>query len=136
MARNRIVLDSGALTELGEKDGSVRAAIRKALSTGVAVLVPTAVIAEATTGDHRRDANVNRALKKTTLVTLDKHVARCAAELRHAHRKGGAGTIDAIVVATADQFPGARLITGDPADLTLLASVKGLTRVIALWDVR
>jgi len=101
----------------------------------VRVLVPTAVIAEATTGDHRRDANVNRELKRTTLVGLNEPIARAAAALRHAHRKVAAGTIDAIVVATADAVPGTRVLTGDPIDLGLLATVRGRTRVIALSQI-
>ena len=135
MARNRIVLDSGALSYLAEKDARFRATVHHALSSGVAIVVPTAVIAEATTGDHRRDAGVNRALKKTVLVPLDVHIARSAAVLRHAYRRAGAGTIDAIVVATADIFPGTRVLTGDPTDLTLLASVRCRTRVVSLAEM-
>jgi predicted nucleic acid-binding protein len=99
------------------------------------VIVPTAVIAEATTGDHRWDAIVNRDLKKAKIVALDEPTARAAAKLRHAHRKTGAGTIDAIVVATADRKPGTTIITGDPSDLALLASVRGVTRVVALSEL-
>jgi predicted nucleic acid-binding protein len=90
------------------------------------------VIAEATTGDHRRDTEVNRELKKAKLVALDEPVARAAAALRYACRKGGAGTIDAIVVATADAVPGTRVLTADPRDLTLLASVRGFTTIVPL----
>jgi predicted nucleic acid-binding protein len=135
VGKNRIVLDSGALSVLAETDGSLRTAIREALSRDVAVLVPTAVIAEATTGDHGRDANVNRALKKTVLVTLDANIARSAAALRHAYRRAGAGTIDAIVIATADIIPGTHVVTGDPVDLGLLASVRGRTHVVALSEI-
>jgi hypothetical protein len=105
------------------------------LRTRAKVVVPTAVIAEATTGDHRRDVNVNRTLKEATLMPLDGRLARSAAALRYAHRRAGSGTIDAIVVASADLVPGSDVLTSDPIDLKLLASVKGCTRVIALSDV-
>lgn len=99
------------------------------------LLVPTAVIAEALTGDFRRDANLNRALKGTVLVDLDVGIARSAAALRHTYRRAGAGTIDAIVVATADLVVGTRVVTGDPADLRLLASMRGHTQVVALSEL-
>ncbi|HEV2739448.1 MAG TPA: PIN domain-containing protein [Candidatus Elarobacter sp.] len=136
MASDRIVLDSGALSALAEESEAFRVALRKTLRRRAKVVVPTAVIVEATTGDYRRDANVNRALKETTLMPLDSGLARSAAALRYAHRRAGAGTIDAIVVASADLVPGSGVLTSDPTDLTLLANVKGCTRVIALSDAR
>lgn len=117
---------------LADETGPLRRAIRCALRKHVSLVVPTAVIAEATTGDHRRDANVNRTLKSAALVDLNAAVARSAAALRHAHRRAGAGTIDAIVVATADLVPGSHVLTGDPADLRRLASVNGHTHVVPL----
>jgi hypothetical protein len=104
------------------------------LSKSDNVLVPTAVIAESTTGNHRWDANVNQALKSTSPIDLDMRIARGAAALRHTHRRRGAGTIDAIVVATADIVPGSEIITTDPDDLKLLASVRGRTRVVTVSD--
>ncbi|HEV3090671.1 MAG TPA: PIN domain-containing protein [Candidatus Cybelea sp.] len=136
MPRDRIVLDSGAVSALAEKGSSFRAALGEIfLKRGAQVLVPTAVIAESTTGDHRRDAHVNQALKRTSLIDLDARIARSAATLRHAHRRKGAGTIDAIVVATADLVPGSDVITADANDLNLLASVRGLSRVVTVSDV-
>jgi len=133
---NRIVLDSGALTALAEGNPSSRFALNSVLlNKGTVVLVPTAVIAEATTGDPGRDSNVNRALKKTRLIDLDAQTARAAAALRHAHKRRGPGTIDAIVVATADNIPGSEVVTTDPNDLRPLASVRCHTRVVTLSDV-
>ncbi len=134
MESDRIVLDSGALSALAEESRAFRAALEEALRTRAEVCVPTAVIAEATTGDHRRDANVNRALKATSLVPLDGRLARSAAVLRYAHTRAGAATIDAIVVATADLIPGTGIVTSDPEDLRLLASVRGRTHIIAISD--
>jgi predicted nucleic acid-binding protein len=131
---DRIVLDSGALSALAEESRTFRVALREALRKRASVVVPTAVIAEATTGDHRRDANVNRTLKQVSLVALDPRLARSAAALRHAHKRAGAGTIDAIVVATADLVPGTEILTSDPTDLRLLASVRGQTHIISISD--
>jgi predicted nucleic acid-binding protein len=113
----------------------VRASLGAALMKGAKVVVPTAVIAETITGDHRWDANVNRELSKATIAALDESVARAAAVLRHRHRKAGAGTIDAIVVATADMNPGTNVITGDPTDLRLLASLRGVTHIVPLSQI-
>jgi len=93
------------------------------------VTVPTAVIAESTTGDPRRDAPTNRILKGVLLVPLDERVARLSARLRHVTRVRGSGTIDAIVVATGDDVRGSVIFTTDPHDLTPLAAVTGLSRV-------
>lgn len=134
MASDRIILDSGALSALAEESEALRVALRETLRKRAQVVVPTVVIVEATTGDHRRDANVNRALKEATLMALDSGLARSAAALRYAYQRAGAGTIDAIVVASADIVPGSGVLTSDPTDLKLLASVKGCTRVIALSD--
>jgi predicted nucleic acid-binding protein len=104
------------------------------LSEGVRIVVPTAVIAESTTGNQQRDANVNHILKSVSTVDLDVRIARNAAVLRHAQRRKGAGTIDAIVVATADLVPGSEVITTDPKDLNLLTTVHGRTRVVFVAD--
>lgn len=104
------------------------------MSDGSDVFVPTAVIAESITGDGTRDANVNRLLKRVQLVPLDEKLARVAAALRYGHRRFGSGTIDAVVVATADAVPGTRIITGDSGDLRPLAAVTGTTLVIGLGD--
>jgi hypothetical protein len=98
------------------------------------VIVPTVVLAESTTGDGARDANVNRVLKDLRLVSLDERLARVTAALRYA-RSAGTGTIDAAVIATADAVPGTRVLTGDLADLRPLAAVAGRTTVVSLDDL-
>jgi predicted nucleic acid-binding protein len=131
----RIVIDSGALSTLAEKSPQTRSVFYNLLTKGTEVVVPAVVIAEATTGDHRRDAHVNRALKRTVIADLDAGIARSAAALRHAHRRKGAGTIDAIVVATADLVPGTDVITTDSDDLAPLAGVRGSSRIVAVSEV-
>lgn len=135
MATYRLCLDSGALTAFAQKARPLRAAIREALANGVDVIVPTVVLAESTTGDGARDANVNRVLKELRLVSLDERLARATAALRYARRNPGAGTIDAAVIATADAIPGTRVLTGDLADLRPLAAVAGRTTVVSLDDL-
>jgi predicted nucleic acid-binding protein len=135
VATYRICLDSGAFSALAKEDEAVRTAVRQALKNGGDVIVPTVVVAESTTGNGTRDANVNRVLGDLQLVDLDERFARAAAALRHALRRSGAGTIDAAVIATADAVPGTRVLTGDPNDLRPLAAVAGLTSVVALEDV-
>jgi predicted nucleic acid-binding protein len=127
-----LVLDSGALSALAQKDEALRVTFREALKRGATIVVPTAVIAESLTGEGSRDARVNRFLGSTALAELDETLARRAAHLRHTLRARRAGTIDAIVVATADEFPGTVLLTTDPNDLRPLAAVRGTTRVVAL----
>lgn len=132
MASDAVVLDSGAFSALAEGDSAVLVALRKALTAGASVLVPSVVLSESLTGDGRRDANLNRALKSLSVRDLDEPIARAAAGLRHANRLRRSGTVDAIVVATADRIPGTRLLTTDAADLRPLAAVAGRTVVVSV----
>ena len=75
---------------------------------------------------------MNRFLGSAALAELDETRARRAAHLRHTLRARRACTIDAIVVATADEFPGTALLTTDPDDLRPLAAIRGTTRVVGL----
>ncbi len=130
MASNAVILDSGALSALSESKEPIRFALRQAVSSGSDVLVPTVVVAESTTGNARFDANVNRTLKSLALVDLDERIAREAAALQFVHRMSGPGTVDAIVVATADRIPGSYVLTGDPDDLKRLAAVANRTKIV------
>ena len=65
MAHRRVVLDSGALSALAKDQQQIRGALEKALSAGARMVVPTAVIAESTTGDFRRDAATNHIIFTT-----------------------------------------------------------------------
>ena len=132
MASNAVILDSGALSALAESKQPVRFAIRQAVRSGADVLVPTVVVAESTTGNARLDANVNRTLKSLALIDLDERIARDAAAMRFANRMSASGTVDAIVVATADRIPGSYVLTGDADDLRRLAAVANRTKVVPL----
>jgi predicted nucleic acid-binding protein len=133
MAENPIVFDSGALTALANKEEAVRSAVRKALTAGARLIVPTVVVAASTTGDGTRDAAVNRVIKTAIIADCDLATARSAAALRF--RVGSrSGTIDAIVVATADRIPGAVIVTADSGDFVPLAQVRSLSGVVDLSD--
>ena len=131
MESDRVVLDSGAVSALSRNDERIRLALTGAIRSGARVTVPTAVIAESTTGDPRRDAATNRVLKLATPVSLDERLARKSAAIRHAMRARRSGTIDAIVVATADHVAGSVILTTDPHDLLPLAAVTGRSSVKA-----
>jgi predicted nucleic acid-binding protein len=90
------------------------------------------VLAESLTGNGRIDAKLNATLKRLLIVAIDEKIARAAATLRHAHRARRAGTIDAIVVATADRYPGTRLLTTDADDLRSLAAIHGRSLIFSV----
>jgi predicted nucleic acid-binding protein len=131
MASVYVVLDSGALSALAQSRESVRRFLEAALDHNGRVVVPAVVIAESTTGTAR-DAAVNRALRAIEIVPITERIARDAAALRYRVRRSPVSVIDAIVVATADQYQGAALMTGDPDDLGKLARVRDRTVVVPI----
>jgi predicted nucleic acid-binding protein len=85
-------------------------------------LVPTVVLTEALTGDHRRDYHENRLLRTCDIQAVNEDLARQAAALRtkvKARRIPSA--VDAIVVASADQAGGGIVLSSDAGDLRALA---------------
>jgi predicted nucleic acid-binding protein len=127
----QIVLDSGALSALAEKAGSIRSSLAKALADGAELVIPTIVLAETTTGDGTRDARINRVANVCAIVPLDERIARAAAALRF--YRPACGVADAVVVATADAVHGSAIMTSDPRDIRALASHRGRSRVV---DIR
>jgi len=71
-------------------------------------------------------------LKATRIISVDERIGRAAARLRHALRRRHAGTIDAIVVACADDVLDALIVTTDRADLAALAAECGRSRLLSL----
>lgn len=131
MERPRLILDSGALSALASRQKPVRALIERVLLAGGDLVVPSVVVAESTVGDGR-DASINVVLKAIGVDALDEPTARAAGRLRAKRRLARGGTIDAIVIATADDVPGSSVLTGDPDDLRPLASEQGRTTVVGL----
>lgn len=85
-------------------------------------LVPTVVLTEALTGDHRRDYPANRLLRTCDLQPVHEALAREAAALRYqVHDRRIPSAVDAIVVALADNAGGGTVLSSDPGDLRALA---------------
>ncbi|MBA2769073.1 MAG: PIN domain-containing protein [Sporichthyaceae bacterium] len=96
--------------------------------------VPTIVLAEALTGDHRRDHPTNRLLRTCQVRKVDEVQAREAARLRTATgRAGSISAVDAVVAALAATQHDAFVLTSDPRDLRALAehTARPVTVVVA-----
>ena len=88
--------------------------------------VPSVVLVECLTGEGPRDAAQNRFLRTCDVTgTITVPLARRAAWLRARARAGSA--VDAIVTAVAE--PGGTVLTGDLADLRVLASFATDVRI-------
>lgn len=125
-----VVLDAGALTALASDPAALsRLAARERLPA----LVPSAVLVESLTGDHRRDHATNRLLRACVVEPVDEALARDAASLRTA--TGRAATISAVgalVVALAQACEEPLVITGDLDDIRALAERSAASiRVLA-----
>lgn len=112
------VLDSGALTRVATSR-TLSAVLRE---EGATLVVPTTVLAESLTGDHRRDTRTNRVLRLCDVVSIDEYLARAAARLRTQATGHTASAVDATVVAVAAGLPGCLVLTTDPGDLRPLAA--------------
>lgn len=114
-----LVLDSGGISMLAGHRARLHALRARREWPPI---VPSVVLAESLTGDHRRDFHENRLLRLCFVEDVDEDLARLAAGLRTA--AGGApapSAIDAIVVAQAERSGGATVLTSDPHDLRALA---------------
>lgn len=116
-----MTLDSGALTAAAAGDARVRASLTAFRRNDVEVVLPAVVLTESTTGDGPRDARINLLVKGCAVEPVTEVIARRAAALRH--RVGRPElTMNAVVVATAEQVGGGALLTRDLADCTVLAA--------------
>jgi len=80
------------------------------------------VLAEALSGDPRRDYHENRLLRTCELRAVDEALAREAAALRAQVRtRRTPSAVDAVVVAVADHVGGGTVLSSDPSDLRALA---------------
>lgn len=114
-----LVLDTGGLSALTGQRARLEELHRRGLWPAP---VPAVVLAEALTGDHRRDFHLNRLLRTCQVREVDETQAREAARLRTA--TGRAGTIsaaDAVVAVVAGARPDGVVRTSDPLDLCALA---------------
>ncbi len=114
-----LVLDAGGLSSLADQRARLHELRRRGLWPAQ---VPSVVLTEALTGDHRRDFHVNRLLHTCQVRQVDEMQAREAARLRTAtDRAGTISAVDAIVAALAGTRPDAVILTSDPLDLRALA---------------
>jgi hypothetical protein len=114
-----IVLDSHGLTMLANSRARLEELRRRGEWPAV---VPTVVLAESLTCDHRRDYHENRVLRTCDLRPVDEALARSAAFLRaQVTGRRSPSAVEAIVVALADLVGGATVLSSDPADLRALA---------------
>jgi predicted nucleic acid-binding protein len=123
-----LVLDSGGLSALATQRARLAELRRRGLWPAE---VPSVVLAEALTSDHRLDFAANRLLRACQIRVVTELVAREAARLRTATRRAGTiATTDAIVAAYASTRNGPVSLTGDPTDLTALANHAGQPIVV------
>ncbi|KLL10024.1 MULTISPECIES: type II toxin-antitoxin system VapC family toxin [Protofrankia] len=115
-----LILDAGGLSVLAGQ----RARLAELRQRGCwPAQLPAVVLAEALTGDHRRDFHTNRLLRTCQIRDVTAPLAREGAKLRTA--TGRAGTItatDAIVAAFAATCREPLVLTSDPRDLTALTA--------------
>jgi predicted nucleic acid-binding protein len=115
-----LVLDAGGLSSLAGQRARLRELQRRGLWPA---LVPSVVLTEALTGDHRRDFHANRLLRICQVREVDETQAREAARLRASTgRSGSISAVDAVVVACAGAAPDGVILTTDPLHLRALAA--------------
>jgi predicted nucleic acid-binding protein len=125
-----VVLDSHGLTTLANNRARLEELRRRGEWPAV---VPSVILTEALTGDHRRDHLENRLLRACEIKPVDELLARSAARLRAAARARRApSAADAIVVAVAEEAVGAVVLSSDLADLRALAHHTANPVTIAL----
>ena len=115
-----LVLDAGGISALADRQALLGGLERQGHWPAQ---VPAVVLAEALTGDHRRDFRVNRLLRACQIRPVTELQAREAARLRTATgRAGKISAADAIVAAVASALPDPIVFTSDPRGLNALAA--------------
>jgi hypothetical protein len=114
-----LILDSGGISALAGQ----RARLAELRNRGLwPPQVPAVILAEALTGDSRRDFHANRLLRTCQVRDVDEPQSREAARLRTATgRASKISAVDAVVVAFAGSRPDPLVLTSDPRDLGALA---------------
>ncbi len=113
-----LVLDAGGLTALAHQRARLEELRRRGLWPAQ---VPSVVLTEALTGDHRRDFHTNRLLRACQVRAVDEPQGRAGARLRGATgRAATISAVDAVVAALAEARAGAVVLTTDPSDLRAL----------------
>ena len=134
-----LILDSEALNALARASARgalahrARAILQVAHDRRALVRVPAPVLAEVCRGDAR-DGPVNLVLNGTGIGVMDltARIARRAGTLLARRRMGSEHAVDAFVVASALEFAGSVVATGDPDDIGRLASGHAQVRVFSI----
>ncbi len=124
-----LILDAGGLSALAGDRAKLAELRRRGLWPGQ---VPSVVLAESLTGDHRRDFHTNRLLRACQIRDVGELQAREAARLRTATRSAASiSAVAAVVAAFASTCLDPVVVTSDPGDLTKLAAhtVRSITVV-------
>ncbi len=131
MNRMTLVLDGGGVSALaGQRSRLAELRRRGAWPPQV----PTVVLTESLTGDHRRDFHENRLLSMCQIRPVTEEIARHAAFLRTATRRAAEiSAADAIVAAFAVGQSDCVVLTSDPADLADLVGTRTTpVRIVAV----
>ncbi len=124
-----LILDSGGISALAGNRSRVKVLRDRGRWPPQ---IPAVVLAEALTGDHRRDFHENQLIRMSQVHAVTESLSRHAARLRF--RTGRAATIsatDATVAALAVGAAGSIVLTSDPHDLgALLAEDAGRVTVV------
>jgi predicted nucleic acid-binding protein len=115
-----LILNSGGISALSGH----RARLTELRNRGLwPPQVPSVVLAEALTGDARRDFHANHLLRTCQIRDVDEPTSREAARLRTATGKASkVSAVDAVVAAFASRHPDPIVLTSDPRDLSSLAA--------------
>jgi predicted nucleic acid-binding protein len=119
-----LVLDCGGVTALAGH----RARLAELRRRGAwPPQVPTVVLVEVLTGDHRRDFHENRLLKMCQIRPVNEQIARNAARLRTSTgRADEIAATDAVVAAFAVSVGDSIIFTSDLDDLTALVDTQSV----------
>ena len=124
-----LVLDAGGISALAGQRARLMELRRRGLWPAQ---VPSVVLAEALTGDHRRDFHANRPVRACQVRDVTEPHAREAARLRTATgRPGTISATDAVLAAFASTCPDPIVLTSDPRDLTALSEHTARQLMIA-----
>ncbi len=118
-----IVLDAGSLISAESRSRVIWTVYDESLSTGQELVVTTPVLAQVWR-DGRRQAVINRFLRRCVIDTPSEKTAKRAGELLG--RTGTNDAVDALVVATAIERGATMILTSDPGDLKALVDATGL----------
>jgi predicted nucleic acid-binding protein len=131
-----VVLDAAAFDLVDTDRGTqLRALLRRTIDLGGDVCCAAVTLAEVCRGRERTrrvEAAISRDRggRRLTVVPTDERLAKLVGTILHLAGSGSERLADAHVVAVCARADAAIVVTGDPADITLLAAALPGTRVV------